>query len=133
MDTAAGTGPHRPRDVPSQPWADHLICLDFRPSHHHVDDHWCAQWPAAHPALALPEDDHLVLIASNFGLPSNPGWYYNLRAQPYVMITWKGSSIEMRARELSGAERQRYVDLGLKAYPWWEQYHLRGCASPKSR
>jgi deazaflavin-dependent oxidoreductase (nitroreductase family) len=81
------------------------------------------------PVLALPEDDHLVLIASNFGLPSNPGWYYNLRAHPYVMITWKGSSIEMRARELSGAERQRYVALGLKAYPWWEQYHLR--AAPR--
>ena len=79
--------------------------------------------------VALPEDDHLVLIASNFGLPSNPGWYYNLRAHPYVMITWKGSSIEMRARELSGAERQRYVDLGLKAYPWWEQYHPR--AAPR--
>lgn len=77
------------------------------------------------PVLALPEDDHLVLIASNFGLPSNPGWYYNLRAQPTVMITWKGSSIEMHARELSGAERQRYVDLGLEAYPWWEQYHRR--------
>ena len=22
--------------------ADHLICLDFRPAHHHVDDYWCA-------------------------------------------------------------------------------------------
>jgi deazaflavin-dependent oxidoreductase (nitroreductase family) len=81
------------------------------------------------PVLALPEDDHLVLIASNFGLPSNPGWYYNLRAQPYVMITWKGSLVEMRARELSGAERQQYVDLGLKAYPFWKQYHRR--AAPR--
>src|SRR5687768_12261291 len=46
--------------------------------------------PRTLPVLALPEDDHLVLIASNFGLPSNPGWYYNLRAQPNVMIAWKG-------------------------------------------
>jgi deazaflavin-dependent oxidoreductase (nitroreductase family) len=81
------------------------------------------------PVLALPEDDHLVVIASNFGLPTNPGWYYNLRAQQRVMITWKGSSVEMRARELSGAERQRYIDLGLEAYPWWEQYHRR--AAPR--
>ena len=80
--------------------------------------------------LALPEDDHLVLIASNFGLPSNPGWYYNLRAQPDVMITWKRSSIKMRARELKGAERQQYVDLGLKAYPFWEQYHRRAAPRP---
>jgi deazaflavin-dependent oxidoreductase (nitroreductase family) len=81
------------------------------------------------PVLALPEDDHLVLIASNFGLPSNPGWYYNLRAHPDVRIAWKGSSVEMHAHELKGAERQQYVDLGLKAYPWWEQYYRR--AAPR--
>ena len=38
--------------------------------------------PRTLPVLALPEGDRLVLIASNFGLPSNPGWYHNLRAQP---------------------------------------------------
>jgi deazaflavin-dependent oxidoreductase (nitroreductase family) len=81
------------------------------------------------PVLALPDGDRLVVIASNFGLPSNPGWYYNLRAQPDVMITWKGTSVEMRARELTGAERQRYVDRGLEAYPWWRQYHRR--AAPR--
>jgi deazaflavin-dependent oxidoreductase (nitroreductase family) len=81
------------------------------------------------PVLALPEGDRLVLIASNFGLPTNPSWYYNLRAQPHVMITWQGTSVEMCARELSGAERQRYVDLGVQAYPWWQQYHRR--AAPR--
>ena len=47
------------------------------------------------PVLALPDVDHLLLIASNYGRPSNPGWYYNLRAQPIVTIIWKGSSVEM--------------------------------------
>lgn len=86
--------------------------------------------PRTVPVLARPEDDHLLLIASNFGLPSNPGWYYNLRAQPNVMITWKGSSMEMHAHELTGTERQQYVDLSLKTYPWWEQYHRR--AAPRT-
>jgi deazaflavin-dependent oxidoreductase (nitroreductase family) len=85
--------------------------------------------PRTLPVLALPDGDHLVVIASNFGLPSNPGWYHNLRARPYAMITWKGSVVEMRARELQDAERQRYVDLGLEAYPWWEPYHRR--AAPR--
>ena len=40
-----------------------------------------------------------------------------------------GSSVEMYARELSGEERQRYLDRGLEAYPWWEQYHRR--AAPR--
>jgi hypothetical protein len=29
----------------------------------------------------------------------------------------------MHARELTGDERQRYLDRGLQAYPWWKQYH----------
>ena len=81
------------------------------------------------PVLALPVDDHLILIASNYGRPSNPGWYYNLRAQPYVTIIWRGSSVTMHARELTGDERQRYLDLGFEAYPWWQQYHRR--AAPR--
>jgi deazaflavin-dependent oxidoreductase (nitroreductase family) len=85
--------------------------------------------PRTLPVLALPDGDHLVLIASNFGRLSNPSWYYNLRAHPSVMITWKGSSVQMRARELLGEERQRYVDRGLEAYPWWAPYHRR--AAPR--
>jgi deazaflavin-dependent oxidoreductase (nitroreductase family) len=85
--------------------------------------------PRTLPVLALPDGDHLVLIASNFGRLSNPSWYYNLRAHPSVMITWKGSSVQMRARELLGEERQRCVDRGLEAYPWWAPYHRR--AAPR--
>jgi deazaflavin-dependent oxidoreductase (nitroreductase family) len=81
------------------------------------------------PVLAMPDNDHLILIASNYGRPSNPGWYYNLRAQPSVTIIWKGTSVEMSARELSGDERERQLARGLEAYPWWEQYHRR--AAPR--
>jgi deazaflavin-dependent oxidoreductase (nitroreductase family) len=85
--------------------------------------------PRTLPVLALPDDDRLVVIASNFGLPSHPSWYYNLRAHPPVVITWKGTSFQMRARELIGEERQRYVERGLEAYPWWAPYHER--AAPR--
>jgi deazaflavin-dependent oxidoreductase (nitroreductase family) len=85
--------------------------------------------PHTIPVLALPDGDRLIVIASNFGRSSNPGWYYNLHAHPSVMIIWKGSSIAMRARELIGLERQRYVELSLMAYPWWEPYHRR--AAPR--
>jgi deazaflavin-dependent oxidoreductase (nitroreductase family) len=85
--------------------------------------------PRTLPVLALPDGDRLVLIASNFGKSSHPGWYYNLRAHPFVMISWKGSAVQMRARELIGDERQRYVERGLEAYPWWAPYHER--AAPR--
>jgi deazaflavin-dependent oxidoreductase (nitroreductase family) len=85
--------------------------------------------PHTLPVLGLPEGDRLVVIASNFGRPQHPGWYYNLRARPYVMVTWNGSAVEMRARELTGEERQRYLTRSHQAYPWWEQYHRR--AAPR--
>src|SRR4029450_9292172 len=85
--------------------------------------------PHTLPGLALSDADHLVVIASNMGKPANPGWYYNLRAHPSVMITWRGSTVQMRARELIGEERQRYVDLSLQDYPWGAPYHRR--AAPR--
>lgn len=85
--------------------------------------------PRTLPVLAFPEGDHLVLIASNFGKPSHPGWYFNIRADTSVLISWKGSWVAMRARELVGEERQRYVERSLKAYPWWAPYHRR--AAPR--
>src|SRR5919112_128908 len=78
--------------------------------------------PRTLPVLGLPDGDRLVVIASNYGLPGNPGWYHNLRAHPRVVVTWGGSAVPMRARELKRQERQRYVDRGLEKYPWWEQY-----------
>jgi deazaflavin-dependent oxidoreductase (nitroreductase family) len=81
------------------------------------------------PVLALPDGDRLVVIASNYGRASHPGWYYNLRARPDATISWKGSSVDVHARELAGEERQRYVDRGIEAYPWWAPYHQR--AAPR--
>src|SRR5215211_5495926 len=35
-----------------------------------------------HPILGLPDGDCLVVIASNFGRPQHPGWYYNPPGTP---------------------------------------------------
>jgi deazaflavin-dependent oxidoreductase (nitroreductase family) len=85
--------------------------------------------PRTLPVLGLTEGDRLVLIASNFGRTSNPGWYHNLLAHPEAVVTWQGLAVAMRARELIGEERQRYVARGLQVYPRWEQYHQR--AAPR--
>jgi deazaflavin-dependent oxidoreductase (nitroreductase family) len=85
--------------------------------------------PRALPILGLPDGDRLVVIASNFGRQQHPGWYYNLRAHPLAVISWEGATVEMRARELTGDERQRYLVRSHTAYPWWEPYHRR--AAPR--
>ena len=62
--------------------------------------------PRSLPVLALPDDDHLVLIASNFGRPQNPAWYHNLMAHPVARVSWDDSVIEMRAREFARVGRR---------------------------
>jgi len=85
--------------------------------------------PRTLPVLGLPDGDRLVVIASNYGRPGNPGWYHNLLVHSRVVVTWKGSAIQMQARELKGEERRFHIARGLEAYPWWEQYHRR--AAPR--
>jgi len=85
--------------------------------------------PRTVPVLGLPDGERLVVIASNFGQLRHPGWYHNLSARPYAVVTWNGSAAEMHARELTGEQRERYLTRSHEAYPWWEQYHRR--AAPR--
>ena len=59
------------------------------------------------PLRGHPHGDGLVIVASNWGGPRNPGWYHNLRAHPDVRVAIDGRGIAMRARVARGAERER--------------------------
>jgi F420H(2)-dependent quinone reductase len=41
------------------------------------------------PLLYLKDGDHLVVVASQGGLPKNPQWYYNLMAAPDTRVWLK--------------------------------------------
>ena len=38
--------------------------------------------PRTLPLIGVPDEDRLVVVASNYGQPHNPAWYYNLKSQP---------------------------------------------------
>ena len=42
--------------------------------------------PRTLPLAAMQDGSRLVLIASSFGKPNNPSWYYNLKANPEVIV-----------------------------------------------
>jgi deazaflavin-dependent oxidoreductase (nitroreductase family) len=74
------------------------------------------------PVLSLPDGEDTILIASNFGRPRNPAWYYNLRANPNATIARNGRSREVVARELSGSEREVGYQRGEQIFPGFSQY-----------
>jgi deazaflavin-dependent oxidoreductase (nitroreductase family) len=81
--------------------------------------------PRAVPVLALPVEDGLAVIASNFGQEHNPGWYYNLRANPEGEWEWRGDHRRFRAVEADGERRAQIWQQGLQVYPGWTQYEKR--------
>jgi len=71
--------------------------------------------PRVSPLLFLEDGDRIVLVASQGGLPKNPMWYLNIRANPEVTVQVKSRVRKMRARVATDAERAelwpRLVDL----------------------
>ena len=57
------------------------------------------------PMRALPDGDTLYVFASAHGSARNPDWYYNLIANPEIIIEQGSETIPVRATELIGAER----------------------------
>ena len=81
--------------------------------------------PRTVPVLGLPTADGLAVIASNFGQQYQPGWYYNLRANPEGSVTADGRTRQVRAVEAEGDVRRRIWEEGLRIYPGWAQYERR--------
>ena len=75
--------------------------------------------PRTVPVLGLPTADGLAVIASNFGQRRQPGWYYNLRANPEGSVAVNGRSHRFRAVEAEGDRRGRIWEEGLRVYPGW--------------
>jgi deazaflavin-dependent oxidoreductase (nitroreductase family) len=59
------------------------------------------------PVVFTRDNGHFVVIASKGGAPENPDWYHNLVAHPDATIEVPGETIEVRAREAQGEERDR--------------------------
>jgi deazaflavin-dependent oxidoreductase (nitroreductase family) len=81
------------------------------------------------PVLALSDGEDAIVIASNFGRPRNPSWYYNLRANPHATIVVGGVRRDVVARELSNSDRERCYRRGEEIFPGFTYY--RGWAKDR--
>ena len=56
------------------------------------------------PVLGLRDGDRWVVVASNWGNETHPAWYYNLRANPEVELTYREQRGAYVAREADPEE-----------------------------
>ena len=82
--------------------------------------------PRTVPLVAVPfSENRLVVIASNWGQPKHPAWYYNILAHPQVTVTRDGRSQSCLTHETDGDERAACWQAALATYPGYAAYERR--------
>lgn len=82
--------------------------------------------PRTNPAVYLPDgEDRLAVFASNGGAPAAPAWYHNLAARPEATVEVGDRAYRVRAREATGAERERLWDRQVAADPQFADFQER--------
>ena len=77
------------------------------------------------PLVGIPDDSRLLLVASYFGKDHNPGWYYNLKANPVVHIRLNGSQVCCMAQEVGPDEYNRLWEKAIEMYHGYSKYKQR--------
>ena len=74
------------------------------------------------PIMRVERGGVYAAIASYAGNPRNPQWYYNLLAHPEAQLRDGAVVRQVRARELSGAEKQRWWEVADAQNPNYARY-----------
>jgi deazaflavin-dependent oxidoreductase (nitroreductase family) len=81
--------------------------------------------PRSNPLLYARDGDAYVVVGSNFGEQRHPAWALNLRAEPAATVTVDGREVRVRARVVSGTERDRLWRLMVAQWPAFLTYVRR--------
>lgn len=77
------------------------------------------------PLVYAEDGEDLILIASKGGYPKNPGWYYNLRANPDTTVQVGRDVRRVHARDARPEERDRLWRKAVEVYSGYEGYQRR--------
>jgi deazaflavin-dependent oxidoreductase (nitroreductase family) len=78
--------------------------------------------PRVHPLMYQQVGDDLAVFASKAGAPTNPDWFYNLRANPNIEIELGTETIPVTASVANDDERDRVWGIQKERYPTFAEY-----------
>jgi deazaflavin-dependent oxidoreductase (nitroreductase family) len=81
--------------------------------------------PRVTPLTVVPDGDRLILIASNGGAQKHPDWYFNLTADPDVVVQRQNEVLQMRARTAGPDERAVLWPKAVAIYGGYTGYQHR--------
>jgi deazaflavin-dependent oxidoreductase (nitroreductase family) len=77
------------------------------------------------PLVGVPAGDDIAVIGTSFGQARTPGWYYNMRADPTVEVTYQDKTVKAIAREADEEEKQAIWNRARTMYVGYEAYASR--------
>jgi deazaflavin-dependent oxidoreductase (nitroreductase family) len=77
------------------------------------------------PLVYAVDGENVILTASKGGHPHNPGWFYNLKANPDTTIQIGSQRRAVHARVAKPAERKRLWPKVVSVYGGYEGYRRR--------
>ena len=77
------------------------------------------------PMMYLLEDGHLYVFASKGGAPTHPDWYWNLVANPDVIVELGTERFDATATSLADGERDRVYARQSELYPQFADYQTK--------
>jgi deazaflavin-dependent oxidoreductase (nitroreductase family) len=75
--------------------------------------------------IAVPFEDTLALLGTNFGQAATPAWVLNLEAEPRATVTHAGITREVVARPATDVERRKILDDASTVYRGYTNYERR--------
>jgi deazaflavin-dependent oxidoreductase (nitroreductase family) len=77
------------------------------------------------PVLFMKDGANVIVIGSNAGNTNEPGWSYNLKANPEAAVEIRGDRRTVRARLADGEERERLWKAMNAEYEGFEDYEAK--------
>jgi deazaflavin-dependent oxidoreductase (nitroreductase family) len=81
--------------------------------------------PRSTHLIAVPFEDTLALVGTNFGRRATPGWVLNLEADPEATITYGEITRSVRARVADRDEAQEILATAAVLFPGTARYEGR--------
>ncbi|MCA1195737.1 nitroreductase family deazaflavin-dependent oxidoreductase [Saccharopolyspora sp. 6V] len=77
------------------------------------------------PVMRVEHDGRYLAVASYGGSTRHPRWYHNLRHHPHVEVQDGTRKQDMRARELTGAEKTTWWHRAVDVFPQYADYQAK--------
>lgn len=77
------------------------------------------------PLVYIPDGDDIILIGSNWGQSHHPAWTANLLSHPRAKVRVRGRERAVKARLVTGSERDSLWQLALTTWPAYATYARR--------